>query len=294
MVYVVFKYVIISRQDIIPFRGNTSAKAQNFLECGEKMNNIQIFNYNGKPVRTVSFPDGSDGFIGKDICDVLEISNSRDAIARLDDDEKGVVLTDTPGGVQELQAVTESGLYSLVLTSRKPEAKAFKRWITHEVLPSIRKHGMYATDQLLDNPDFAIEVFQRLKAERERTKVLEIENAKKTQIINELQPKATYYDLVLQNKSLLPITKIAKDYGMSGKTMNKLLHELGVQYKMGDTWLLYQEHASKGFTQSKTHVIDSGNSKLNTYWTQKGRLFIYDLLKTEKGILPLIERQQSA
>lgn len=258
------------------------------------MNQLQSFNYNGSPVRTVKFPNGNDGFIAKDVCDILDLGNPSQTLTRLDEDEKGIISTDTPGGVQELQAVTESGLYSLVLGSRKPEAKQFKRWVTHEVLPMIRKHGMYATDQLLDNPDFAIEVFQRLKAERERTKVLEIENAKKTQIINELQPKATYYDLVLQNKSLLPITKIAKDYGMSGKTMNKLLHELGVQYKMGDTWLLYQEHASKGFTQSKTHVIDSGNSKLNTYWTQKGRLFIYDLLKTEKGILPLIERQQSA
>lgn len=258
------------------------------------MSNLQVFNYNGKPVRTVKFPDGSDGFIAKDVCEILEISNSRDAIARLDDDEKDVVLTDTPGGTQEMQAVTESGLYSLVLGSRKPEAKQFKRWVTHEILPSIRKNGMYATGQLLDNPDFAIEVFRKLKEERQARQLLQLENAQQNQIINELQPKATYYDLVLQNKSLLSITKIAKDYGMSGIALNNLLHELGVQFKQGDVWLLYQKYADKGYTQSKTHVIDDERNKFHTYWTQKGRLFIYHLLKAQKGILPLIEREQAS
>lgn len=120
---------------------------------------------------------------------------------------------------------------------------------------------------------------------------LQLETAQQRQIINELQPKATYYDLILQNKSLLSISKIAKDYGMSGTAMNKLLHELGVQYKQGDCWLLYQKYADKGYTQSKTHVLDEERSKLNTYWTQKGRLFIYDLLKTEADMLPLIEQE---
>ena len=118
-------------------------------------------------------------------------------------------------------------------------------------------------------------------------------NAQQNQIINELQPKATYYDLVLQNKSLLSITKIAKDYGLSAIKLNTLLHELGIQFKQGDIWLLYQKYADKGYTQSKTHVIDDVTNKFHTYWTQKGRLFIYDLLK-QKGILPLIEREISA
>ncbi|WBY35885.1 phage regulatory protein/antirepressor Ant [Bacillus subtilis] len=128
----------------------------------------------------------------------------------------------------------------------------------------------------------------------EKNEYLLLENAQKNQMINELQPKASYYDLVLQNKSLLSISKIAKDYGISGTKMNKLLHELGIQFKQGDCWLLYQKYADKGYTQSKTHAIDSDKSKLHTYWTQKGRLFIYETLKNKKGILPIIEREERA
>lgn len=110
------------------------------------------------------------------------------------------------------------------------------------------------------------------------------------QIVNELQPKATYYDLVLQNKSTLSITKIAKDYGKSAKWLNAKLHEYGIQYKQGDQWFLYQEYAQLGYTQSSTHVIDDEHSRMSTKWTQKGRLFIYDTLKSH-DILPLIEQE---
>ena len=125
----------------------------------------------------------------------------------------------------------------------------------------------------------------------EKAELLLLENAQSKQIICELQPKASYYDAILHNKDIVPISLIAKDYGMSAEAMNKLLHELGVQYKLHKTWLLYQEHADKGYTQSKTHVIDAERSRMHTQWTQKGRLFIYDLLKNKKGILPLIERK---
>ncbi|MDP3058953.1 MAG: phage antirepressor KilAC domain-containing protein, partial [bacterium] len=172
----------------------------------------------------------------------------------------------------------------------------FERWVFDEVLPTIRKHGAYATDRVLEdilaNPDYGIRLFSELKAEREKRKWLEIENAQNRQMIGELRPKASYYDLILQNRSLLPISKIAKDYGLSGKTMNALLHELGVQFKMGDSWLLYQNYADQGYTQSKTHVIDAEKSVMHTYWTQKGRLFIYDLLKNERRIWPVIERRE--
>ena len=110
------------------------------------------------------------------------------------------------------------------------------------------------------------------------------------QIVNELQPKATYYDLVLQNKSTLSVTKIAKDYGKSAKWLNAKLHEYGIQYKQGDQWFLYQEYAQLGYTQSSTHVIDDEHSRMSTKWTQKGRLFIYYTLKSH-DILPLIEQE---
>lgn len=125
----------------------------------------------------------------------------------------------------------------------------------------------------------------------ERVSKLETQNLVLTQQNNELQPKASYYDLVLQNKSLLTVSKIAKDYGMSAVTLNRKLHDLGVQYKQGDIWLLYAKYQDKGYTQTTTHVIDADSSKVNTKWTQKGRLFIYDLLKQE-GILPMIEREE--
>jgi anti-repressor protein len=118
---------------------------------------------------------------------------------------------------------------------------------------------------------------------------LTTDNLVLTQQVHELKPKASYYDMVLQNKSLLSVSKIAKDYGMSAISLNKKLHDLGVQFKQGDIWLLYAKYQDKGYTQTTTHVIDADMSRVSTKWTQKGRLFIYDLLKNE-GILPLIER----
>lgn len=258
------------------------------------MGELQMFNYNGVNGLRVLIKDGEPWFVAKDACDLLELGDVSKAVGRLDEDEKGTSSIPTLGGPQEMLCVNEPGLYALILSSRKQEAKQLKRWVTHEVLPDIRKHGIYATDsvvdKILDDPDFGIKLLQQYKEEKDKRKALELENAKKSQIINELQPKATYYDLVLQNKTLLPITKIAKDYGLSGQALNGLLHEFGVQYKMGDTWLLYTKYADKGYTQSKTHVIDADKSKINTYWTQAGRLFIYSLLK-QRDILPLIERE---
>lgn len=244
-------------------------------------------------VRTLTIND-EPWFVGKDVATILGYSNPRDAISKhVDDEDKGVAKCDTLGGRQEILFINESGLYSLILRSQLPAAKRFKRWVTSEVLPAIRKHGMYAMDELLENPDIAIQAFTALKEERAKNKALEAENAQQKQIIAEYSPKASYYDVVLQTSDALSASQIAKDYGKSAKWLNETLHDLGVQYKQGSTWLLYQKYAEQGYTRSKTHTY-SGNdgnqhSKLHTYWTQKGRLFIYDLLK-KKGILPRIER----
>lgn len=239
----------------------------------------------------------------KDICNVLGIKNVSDCKSRLN--QKGVVITDTltSGGTQKLTYINESNFYKVIFQSRKEEAEKFQDWVTSDVLPSIRKHGMYATDELLDNPDLLIAAATKLKEERaarleaeKKVENLTLINAQQNQRIGELQPKATYYDLILQNNSLLAISAIAKDYGMSGTSLNKKLHELGVQYKLGEQWLLYAKYHDKGYTFSKTQNYSrsdgSQGSKLHTYWTQKGRLFIYDLLK-QNDILPLIEREES-
>ncbi|GLC88654.1 phage antirepressor KilAC domain-containing protein [Lysinibacillus piscis] len=137
------------------------------------------------------------------------------------------------------------------------------------------------------------EALLQLVEKVEENEKLQTENLVLVQQNSELQPKASYYDMVLQNKSLLSVSKIAKDYGMSATKLNKLLHELGVQYKQSDIWLLYAKYQNKGYTQTTTHVIDADNSSILTKWTQKGRLFIYDLLKSE-GILPVIEREEAS
>ena len=234
-------------------------------------------------------------FVAKDVAEWIEydVSSVNKMLDKIDEDEKLVGTLFRSGQNREAWFLTENGLYEVLMQSRKPLAKEFKKKVK-EILKSIRKHGLYAIDDLLNNPDMAIAALQKLKEERRLRLQAQEEIAQKNQIIQELQPKATYYDLVLQNKSLVAISVIAKDYGMSAKKMNKILHELKIQFKQGNTWLLYQKYAGKGYTQSKTHTIDADYSKMHTYWTQKGRLFLYDLLKNKKGILPLIEQKDVA
>lgn len=256
-------------------------------------NELQVFNFNGNNIRVIE-KDGQPWWIAKDVCEILELSNPTVAIAELEEDERAKYSLGRQG---EANIINEPGLYSLVLRSRKPEAKAFKRWITHEVLPAIRKHGGYLTPQKVEevllNPDTIIRLATDLKAEREKNNKLAAQNARQEQIINELKPKADYTDKILQNRGLVTITQIAKDYGMSGEAMNALLHELGIQYKQSDQWLLYAKYQSMGYTHS--HTIDIVRSdgrpdvKMNTKWTQKGRLFLYNMLR-EHGCLPVIER----
>lgn len=254
--------------------------------------NLTTWNYNNSEVRTVTV-NNEPWWVLADVCKVLEMSTPSRTAERLDEDEKGMSQIHTPGGLQNVRIINESGLYSVILRSDKPQAKPFRKWVTSEVLPAIRIHGMYATDELLNNPDLAIKAFTALKEEREKTKALAETVAIQKQQIAELQPKASYYDVVLNSKDLVSITEIAKDYGKSARWLNELLHELKVQFKQGNKiWILYQKYAEKGYTSTKTQSYNGKDgqvhTKVHTYWTQKGRLFIYDLLK-QNGIFPLIE-----
>lgn len=259
------------------------------------MSELQVFqNAEFGSVRTATI-DGEPYFVGKDVATILGYSNPRDAISKhVDDEDKGVAKCDTLGGRQEILFINESGLYSLILRSQLPAAKRFKRWVTSEVLPAIRRHGMYATEELIANPDLAIAAFQALKAEREKRQALEEAVAVQAQQIAELKPKATYYDVVLKCKDAVNISVIAKDYGWSAQHMNEYLHKKGVQYKQSDIWLLYQKHAGCGYTKTNTHVYEDScgreHTKVHTKWTQKGRLFIYEMLKAD-GIYPQIEME---
>lgn len=258
------------------------------------MNELKVFqNEEFGSVRTLTI-EGDPWFVGKDVAVILGYSNSRDALAKhVDDEDKGVAKCDTLGGVQDLVVINESGLYSLIFSSKLPAARRFKHWVTNEVLPSIRKHGLYAIDDIIANPDLGIAALQALKAERDAARLLAEKVAIQNQQIAEMQPKVTYYDIVLSCPDALPISIIAKDYGWSAKRMNQFLHEKGIQYKLRKTWLLYAHHADKGYTKSETYPFTDHNgavhNAINTKWTQKGRLFIYELM-TATGYLPEIEQ----
>lgn len=265
------------------------------------MNELKIFNNpEFGQVRTITL-DGEPWFVGKDVADALGYSNSRDALARhVDDEDKtSVVIPDTGSNYKsKTTLINESGLYSLVLSSKLPTAKQFKHWVTSEVLPAIRKHGGYLTpekvEEALLNPDTIIKLATELKAEREARKNAELEAASAKQLIGELKPKADYTDRILSSKGTVPTTAIAKDYGMSAKALNQKLHELRVIYRMGSQWFLYAKYQAKGYTHSKTfdfkHSDGRPDCKMQTEWTQKGRLFLYQLLK-KHGVLPMIERE---
>ena len=259
------------------------------------MNEIKIFeNSEFGAVRTVTIDD-VPYFVGKDVAMVLGYADSFGALKKhVDEEDKQNCQNDSFESPRGLTIINESGLYSLILSSKLQSAKKFKKWVTSEVLPSIRKHGLYATEELINNPDLMIAAFTALKEERAKSKALLEDNAVQKQQISELQPKASYYDVVLNCPDLLSTSAIAKDYGWSAVRMNNYLHEQGVQFKQGNIWLLYQKYAERGFTSTKTHTYPGNDgeihSKIHTYWTQKGRLFIYDLLKSD-NILPVMERE---
>lgn len=247
------------------------------------MANLQIFAFEGTDeIRTLLIND-EPYFVGKDVAQTLGYKNTRKAlIDHVDEEDKGVTNRDTLGGKQDLTIINESGLYSLILKSKLPSAKKFKRWVTSEVLPQIRKHGMYATDELLNNPDLLIEVATKLKEERTLRLVAE-------QKVAEMQPKVNYHDIILANKSVTPISFIAKNYGMSARQMNKMLHDFGIQYRQGKAWLLYAKYQNEGYTHIEmVPVQGTDNLKPIMKWTQKGHLFIYDFLK-KHDVLPSIE-----
>lgn len=262
-------------------------------------NEITIFkNEQFGEVRTVLIND-EPYFSLSDVCKVLEIKNSRDAKTRLNLNGVGSTdIIDNMGRHQQMDFINEANLYKLVFQSRKPEAQKFADWVTEEVLPSIRKHGAYMTEQTLEqaltDPEFLIKLATQLKEEKEKNKKLETDLGIVRQQLSEATPKATYYDIVLSCKDAMPISVIAKDYGMTAFELNSYLRENNVQYKCGDTWLLKKEFACFGYTDSETNIYHDKkgveHSKIHTKWTQKGRLFIYELLK-KNNILPIVEKE---
>lgn len=269
---------------------------------------LQVFtNEQFGQVRMVEL-DGQPYFVGKDVADILGYANSRKALAdHVDDDDKtdGVTIRDVMGRNQNPIVINESGLYSLILSSKLPQAKQFKRWVTSEILPSIRKHGAYVTDQkaveITTNPNALAEFLQSITDQVKQLETKNLELVEKNEVLagelKETKPKAEYYDLMLANKGLIKTSEIAKNYGRSAQSFNKLLHKLKVIYKQGETWLPYAKYQTHNYVQlepfSFTNKKGLPDVKMLTKWTMKGHIFLYELLK-KNGILPLIEQDDVA
>lgn len=245
------------------------------------MNQPQIFNFEHNEVRTFLEND-VPYFVANDVAKTLGYKNPSKAT---NDHCKKAIETwgnDSLGRRQKFKIIPESDVYRLIIKSNLPSAEKFESWVMEEVLPQIRKHGMYATDELLNNPDLLIEVATKLKEERTLRLIAE-------QKVAEMQPKVNYHDIILANKSVTPISFIAKNYGMSAIQMNKLLHDFGIQYRQGKAWLLYAKYQNEGYTHIEmVPVQGTDNLKPIMKWTQKGHLFLYNFLK-EHDILPNIE-----
>lgn len=269
-------------------------------------NELQIFKSEQfGDIRIVADKNNEPHFCLKDVCCVLDLQSSA-VMRRLED---GVTsnhpIVDALGRQQIAVFVNEDGLYDVILDSRKPEAKAFRKWITSEVLPTIRKHGAYMTDQAIEqallNPDTVIKLATSLKEERLVRLELQAKNAQQQMLIAEqevkiqdMTAKSAYCEQVLASSELVETTLIAQDYGTTATILNKFLHTAGIQFRQGNTWVLYEKYKYLGYTQSKTlpikHTNGSITTKVMTMWTQKGRLFLYDFLKANFLALPIVER----
>lgn len=244
------------------------------------MNTPQIFNFEQNEVRTILVND-EPYFVGKDVAGVLGYSNTKDALSRhVDSEDKTGSRITTSGQSREMTIINESGLYSLILKSKLPNSRKFKRWVTSEVLPTIRKTGSYT------NVPQSFAQALRLAAD------LEEKNQLLEQQIAEYEPKISYLDMILSSTDTVATSQIAADYGMSAIALNKLLNELGVQHKVSGQWILYRKHMNQGYTKSHTSEIPKADGGvkvvMNTKWTQKGRVFIYNLL-TAEGYYPQMD-----
>ncbi|SEN53101.1 phage antirepressor KilAC domain-containing protein [Lihuaxuella thermophila] len=243
----------------------------------------RVFDYQGSQLRTI-IKDGEPWFVAKDVCDVLEISDARQAVGRLDEDERCLIpVTDSLGRQQNTFAVNEPGLYSLILGSRKPEAKAFKRWITHEVIPSIRKTGQYSVNesrfQIPQTLPEALRLAADLAEEKER---LEQEN-------RVLAPKAESFDTFMSADNAQPIGTVAKALGIGPNKLFARLREekILMSGNRDKKNLPYQEYIDRGYFRVKETPIVMGDKTINrtqTLVTPKGVDWIAGRLGLKKNL----------
>ncbi len=252
-------------------------------------NELQIFN---SPelgnIRAIEV-DGEPWFVGKDVAEILGYVKPRNAIATHVDDDKALapIQGGCSTGKQDTVIINESGLYSLILSSKLPSAKKFKRWVTSEILPAIRKTGSYTLPQ--DYPS----ALRALADAAEKCLALTAENEAQRQVIADFQPVRQYVDTILASDETMTVTQIAADYDMSARQLNRILHDAGIQHKVNGQWILYKKHMGMGYTKSRTinitRIDGSPDTVINTEWSQKGRLLIHKIL-TANGIVAIMDR----
>ena len=258
------------------------------------MNELQIFNNEEfGEIRIVTI-DNEPWFVAKDVCEALKHTNPTMAMQMLEEDERTKLSLGRAG---ETNVINESGLYTLIIKSNLPNAKKFRKWVTSEVLPSIRKNGGYIANQEQMTPEQivanALIVAQNIISQKDmQIEELETSVQQMDSIISEMTPKVDYADRILSSTDCMTVSQIAQDYGMSAKRFNKILHTAGIQRKVGNQWILYAEYQGKGYVRNKTCEYTKGNgdtgAKLLTVWTQKGRMLIYEKLK-QIGVFPEME-----
>lgn len=253
------------------------------------MNNIQIFSSPQFGDIRVSGTSEQPLFCLVDICRPLGLEQITRVKSNLDED--GVTISkviDSMGREQDANFVTESGLYQVIFQSRKPEAKQFRKWVTSEVLPSIRKHGAYMTQDTIQkaitNPDFLIQLATELKVEQQRRIEAEETSRLQQEQLKIAAPKVQYVDEVLQSVNTYNVNLIAKELGMSAETLNKKMHDMKVIYRNGQTWVLTAKYQGKGYTKTRTHSFTRSDGTIGTsmltVWTETGRQFIHSLFKS--------------
>lgn len=273
------------------------------------MKDIKIFNSRQfGDIRTAGTSD-EPLFCAADVCRALGYKNNRKAVAD-HCDKRDVTKRDTPTKnqfgrtvIQSVSFVNESGLYALIFGSKLETARQFKHWITSEVLPAIRKTGGY---MVVSEQDSDAEIMARAlliakdTITRRDQRIAELEAINRDQEdqlennmlrIEVLNNQASYFQRILQCYGNLDVCQIAQDYGMSAVKFNKILRDLKVQYKQNQQWILYAPYKDKGYVHSRTIELENGYAVMQTQWTQKGRKFLYNILK-RRGIMPLIEQQQ--
>lgn len=242
----------------------------------ETKNEVGLFTdmFEGHKVRVLGTPE-DPLFVLADVCKALALSTPSRVKERLSDGVSSThTISDSLNRKQDIVVINEDGLYDVVMDSRKPEAKRFRKWVTSEVLPSIRKHGGYLTtdkiEDVLTDPDLLIGLATALKEERQRVKEAEL-------LIEQAKPKVEYHDEVLQSKYLITTTEISKDLGMSANDLNTLLNKKGLIYKQSNAWMPYSDFewlVSEGFADY--HVTRWGQ---HFKWTERGRKMIHKIVK---------------